>query len=97
MALIHAQYVGEEGTVRVKGLTFADLEQARSADHVIVVCEEIVSRSAIREDPDQNSLPAFLVDAVVKAPFGALIPQLVTPFTITIRAISSFTETWPRR
>jgi len=71
VALIHAQYVGEDGTVRIKGLTFADLEQARSADHVIVTCEEIVPRSFIREDPDQNSLPAFLVDAVVKAPFGA--------------------------
>ncbi|AFM23549.1 CoA transferase subunit A [Desulfomonile tiedjei] len=71
VALIHAQYVGEDGTVRMKGLTFADLEQARSADHVIVTCEEIVPRSFIRDDPDQNSLPSFLVDAVVKAPFGA--------------------------
>ncbi len=71
VALIHAQYVGEDGTVRLKGLTFADLEQARSADHVIVTCEEIVPRSFIRDDPDQNSLPAFLVDAVVEAPFGA--------------------------
>ncbi|MBI5249056.1 MAG: CoA transferase subunit A [Desulfomonile tiedjei] len=71
VALIHAQYVGEDGTVRLKGLTFADLEQARSAEHVIVTCEEVVPRSFIRDDPDQNSLPAFLVDAVVKAPFGA--------------------------
>ncbi|MFH0823128.1 MAG: CoA-transferase [Pseudomonadota bacterium] len=71
VALIHAQYVGEDGTVRLKGLTFADAEQARSADHVIVTCEEIVPRSFIREDSDQNSLPPFLVDAVVKAPFGA--------------------------
>jgi glutaconate CoA-transferase, subunit A len=71
VALVHAQYVGEDGTVRIKGLTFADLEQARSADHVIVTCEEIVPRSYIRQDPDQNSLPGFLVDAIVKAPYGA--------------------------
>jgi glutaconate CoA-transferase, subunit A len=71
VAFIHAQYVGEDGTVRVKGLTFADLEQARSADHVIVTCEEIVPRSFIRQDPDQNSLAGFIVDAFVKAPFGA--------------------------
>jgi glutaconate CoA-transferase, subunit A len=71
VALMHAQYVGEDGTVRIKGLTFADLEQARSAEHVIVTCEEIVPRSYIREDPDQNSLPSFLIDAVVKAPYGA--------------------------
>lgn len=71
VALVHAQYVGEDGTVRMKGLTFADLEQARAASCVIVTCEEIVPTSYIRHDPDQNSLPSFLVDAVIKAPFGA--------------------------
>jgi len=71
VALVHAQYVGEDGTVRIKGLTFADLEQAKAADCVIVTCEEIVPRSVIRTDPDQNSLPPFLVDAVVRMPYGA--------------------------
>jgi glutaconate CoA-transferase subunit A len=71
VALIHAQYVGEDGTVRIKGLTFADIEQAKSADIVIVTCEEIVPRSFIRTDPDQNSLPSFFVDAIVRIPYGA--------------------------
>ncbi len=71
VALMHAQYVGEDGTVRIKGLTFADIEQAKSADTVIVTCEEIVPRSFIRLDPDQNSLPPFFVDAIVKVPYGA--------------------------
>jgi glutaconate CoA-transferase subunit A len=71
VALVHAQYVGADGTVRIKGLTFADLEQAKAADHVIVSCEEIVPRSVIRSDPDQNCLPSFLVDAIVLAPYGA--------------------------
>lgn len=71
VALIHAQYVGEDGTVRIKGLTFADIEQAKSADAVIVTCEEIVPRSFIRLDPDQNSLPPFFVDAIVRVPYGA--------------------------
>jgi len=71
VTLIHAQYVGEDGTVRIKGLTFADLEQARAAGHVIVTCEEIVPTEWIRKDPDQNSLPLFLVDAVVHQPHGA--------------------------
>jgi glutaconate CoA-transferase, subunit A len=71
VALVHAQYVGEDGTVRVKGLTFADVEQAKSADAVIVTCEEIVPRSFIRLDPDQNTLPSFFVDAIVRVPYGA--------------------------
>jgi glutaconate CoA-transferase, subunit A len=71
VAVIHAQYVGDDGTVRIKGLTFADIEQAKAADAVIVTCEEIVPKSFIRTDPDQNSLPPFLIDAVVKVPYGA--------------------------
>jgi glutaconate CoA-transferase subunit A len=71
VALIHAQYVGEDGTVRIKGLTFADIEEAKSADVVIVTCEEIVPRSFIRLDPDQNSLPPFFIDAIVVAPYSA--------------------------
>jgi glutaconate CoA-transferase subunit A len=71
VALLHAQYVGDDGTVRIKGLTFADLEQAKAADIVIVTCEEIVPQSFIRLDPDQNSLPSFFVDAIVKVPYGA--------------------------
>jgi glutaconate CoA-transferase subunit A len=71
VALVHAQYVGEDGTVRIKGLTFLDIEQAKAASRVIVTCEEVVPAGFLRQDPDQNSLPPFLVDAVVPAPFGA--------------------------
>ncbi|MGO9022218.1 MAG: CoA transferase subunit A [Syntrophobacteraceae bacterium] len=71
VALIHAQYVGLDGTARIQGLTFADLEEAKASTLVIVTCEEIVPTEFIRRDPDQNSLPHFLVDAVVRAPYGA--------------------------
>lgn len=71
VTIIHAQYVGDDGTVRMKGLTFADIEEAKAADAVIVTCEEIVPRSFIRLDPDQNSLPSFFVNAIVKVPYGA--------------------------
>lgn len=71
VTVIHAQQVGEDGTVRIRGLSFADIEQAKSADAVIVTCEEVVPRSYIRSDPDRNSLPPFLIDAVVPIPYGA--------------------------
>jgi glutaconate CoA-transferase subunit A len=71
VSLIHAQQVSTDGTVRIKGLTFADLEQSKAAGAVIVSCEEIVPESYLRLDPDQNALPPFLVDAVVCVPYGA--------------------------
>jgi glutaconate CoA-transferase subunit A len=71
VSLIHAQQVSTDGTVRIKGLTFADLEQCKAAGAVVVTCEEIVPESYLRLAPDQNSLPPFLVDAVVPVPYGA--------------------------
>jgi len=71
LAVVHAQTAGDDGTVRIKGLTFADLEQAKAARTVVVTCEEIVPAADLRLDPDQNALPPFLVDAVVLAPHGA--------------------------
>jgi glutaconate CoA-transferase subunit A len=71
VTILHAQYVGEDGTVRIKGLSFADVEQAKAADAVVVTCEEILPRSIIRQDPDQNTLPPFFIDAIVQVPYGA--------------------------
>jgi len=71
VAIIHVQYVGSEGTVRIKGLRFADVEMAKAAKHLIITCEEIAPEEELRREPELNSLPGFLVDAVVKVPFGA--------------------------
>ncbi|MGC8494514.1 MAG: CoA transferase subunit A [Syntrophobacteraceae bacterium] len=71
VAILHVQYAGEDGTVRIQGLSFADLEEAKAAKLVIVTCEEVVPTEYLRRDPDLNSLPHFLVDAVVHAPYGA--------------------------
>ena len=71
VSIIHAQQVSTDGTVRIKGLTFADLEQCKAARAVVVTCEEIVPESYLRLNPDQNALPPFLVDAVVPVPYGA--------------------------
>ena len=71
VSLIHAQQVSTDGTVRIRGLTFADLEQCKAASAVVVTCEEIVPDDYLRLDPDHNALPPFLVDAVVPVPYGA--------------------------
>jgi len=71
VALLHAQQVSTDGTVRIRGLTFADLEQCKAATAVVVTCEEIVPASYLKLEPDRNSLPPFLVDAVVPVPYGA--------------------------
>ena len=71
VTLIHVQKADAQGTVRIEGLTYADIEQAKSAKHLIVTCEEVVSSEELRQSPDLNSLPHFLADAIVHVPFGA--------------------------
>lgn len=71
VTLLHVQKADSEGTCRIQGLTFADVEQAKAASHVIVSCEELVPRKEMRKDPDRNQLPFFIVDAVVPLRYGA--------------------------
>lgn len=71
VAIIHVQKADRQGTARIKGLTFADVEKAKSAEHLIITCEELVDTAELREDPDQNQIPFFNVDAVVHVPWGA--------------------------
>lgn len=70
-AIIHVQKADSQGTARIDGLTFADVEQAKASRHLIVTCEEIVTPEELRQEPERNHLPFFLVNAVVHAPFGA--------------------------
>ncbi|HEX15727.1 MAG TPA: CoA transferase subunit A, partial [Deltaproteobacteria bacterium] len=71
VTIIHVQKADPLGTARIKGLTFADVEQAKSAKYLIVTCEELVDPAELREDPNQNQIPFFCVDAVVHVPYGA--------------------------
>lgn len=71
VTIIHVQQADRSGTVRIDGLPFADVEQAKAARNVIVTCERIVDDEVLRERPEANQLPFFCVDAVVEVPWGA--------------------------
>ena len=71
VTIIHVQKADAAGTARIEGLSFADVEQAKAARHVIVTCEEVADRDTLRHQPEANQIPFFCVDAVVKVPFGA--------------------------
>jgi len=71
ITIVHAQYADCQGTTRINGLPFADVEQAKAAKHLIVTCETLVEDDRLRQAPDQNQIPFFCVDAVVHVPMGA--------------------------
>lgn len=70
-AVIHVQKASPQGTVRIEGQTFADVQQALCADVVIVTAETIVADDELRREPERNPLPYFAVHHVCHVPWGA--------------------------
>jgi glutaconate CoA-transferase subunit A len=69
-AIIHVQQADIHGNARVMGAGVAPMEIAMSSRKVIISTEEIIETEAIRRHPQRTTIPYYLVDAVVVAPFG---------------------------
>ncbi|MCJ7589309.1 MAG: CoA transferase subunit A [Candidatus Aminicenantes bacterium] len=70
-AVLHVQKATDQGTVRIEGQTFADVQQAMCADVVIVTAEEIVEDDVLRAEPERNPIPSLAVNHVCRVPYGA--------------------------
>jgi len=70
-AILHVQKSTVNGTIRIEGQTFGDVQQALCADTVIVTAEEIVEEAHLRQEPERNPLPYFVVNHVCHVPYGA--------------------------
>jgi len=75
-AIIHAQQASPDGTCRIIGDEFHDVDIIVAARKAIVICDELVENDQIRQEPTKNSIPPFCVDAVVHCPYGAHPTQL---------------------
>ena len=71
VTIIHVQAADRQGTARISGLPFADVEQAKAARYLIVTCETLADDDLLRGAPERNQIPFFCVDAVVHLPLGA--------------------------
>ena len=76
VAIIHAHKASGDGTCRIIGPEFQDIDIAVAAKHTIVTCEELVSDEEIRNNPELNSIPGICVDAVVEMKYGAHPSQM---------------------
>ncbi len=71
VACIHVHMASPDGTCRIIGPEFQDVDIAIAAGRTIVSCEELVSNEEIRRHPERNTLAGLCVDAVVPLPYGA--------------------------
>ena len=74
VTIVHAQRADSAGDAQIWGLLGCQREAAFAADRVIVVCEELVDESVVRDDPNRTVIPGLIVDAVVVEP-GACHPS----------------------
>ncbi len=70
-AIIYASQVGDEGTVRMFAHSYVDAETIKAADKVIVIAEEMVPDSYLRQEPDRNIAAGHAIDYVVVQPWAA--------------------------
>lgn len=70
VALIHVNQCDIYGNARIFGPGLAPVETATASKRVILSTEEIIDTEEIRKHPGATTLPYYLVDAVVEAPFG---------------------------
>ena len=70
VALVHCQKADAYGNAIFEGSKFTDHLMVKAADKVVLQVEEVVPHEYIREHVMRVDVPAFLVDAVVNAPFG---------------------------
>ncbi|HJU75144.1 MAG TPA: CoA-transferase, partial [Gemmatimonadaceae bacterium] len=71
VAIVHAQRADALGNTQVWGLVGTQKEAAFASKRVVVVVEELVDESVIRQDPNRTLIPGLIVDAVVVEPWGA--------------------------
>ena len=71
VGLIHVHRADPCGNAQIDGISGFAFEMARACKRLIVSAEEIVDTETIRRRPDRTTIPYYLVDAVVEAPFGS--------------------------
>jgi glutaconate CoA-transferase subunit A len=70
VALIHVNQCDMYGNARVFGPGLAPVETAMASKRIILSTEEIIDTEEIRKHPGATTIPYYVVDAVVHAPFG---------------------------
>jgi acyl CoA:acetate/3-ketoacid CoA transferase alpha subunit len=82
VTIVHALRADAQGNAQFDGTYGIDDELAKAGDTVIVTCEEIVPTEVIAESAHMTKVPAFLVDHVIEAPFGAHPTSHIPRYTI---------------
>jgi len=87
VGLIHVNQCDVSGNARIFGPSVSPVEIAAASKKVIISTEEIIDTEYIRRDPSKTTIPYYLVDAVVEAPFGSHPGEVAGMYQSDIMAI----------
>jgi acyl CoA:acetate/3-ketoacid CoA transferase alpha subunit len=77
VSLIHVHRADRYGNAQIEGISGLAYDYARASKRLILSAEEITTTDEIRRHPDRTTIPYYLVDAVVHAPFGSHPGEMV--------------------
>jgi acyl CoA:acetate/3-ketoacid CoA transferase alpha subunit len=81
VAIIHVNQCDVFGNSQIFGPSISPVETAMASKSVIISTEEIIAPEEIKRNPSRTTIPYYLVNAVVHAPYGAhpgTVPGLYT-------------------
>jgi glutaconate CoA-transferase subunit A len=87
VGIIHVHQCDKYGNARIYGPSVSPVEIAGASKKVIISTEEIIDNDYIRRDPGKTTIPYYLVDAVVHAPFGCHPGEVAGRYTSDTESI----------
>jgi len=71
VAIIHVHEADIYGNSHIRGITVSDQDLARASKRVIITAERIIPAEFFRNNPENTTIPFYLVDALIEVPFGS--------------------------
>ncbi|HEY9161624.1 MAG TPA: CoA-transferase [Desulfomonilia bacterium] len=90
VCIVHVQRADKFGNAQYWGALGSVAAAALSSKRIIVSCEEIVEHDIIQSSPQLTIIPAYRVDAVVEAPWGAHPTEVLGYYNLDKMAYAMF-------
>ncbi len=91
-AVIHVHAADIYGNSYIKGVLIADIDIAKASKKVVITAERIVPTEFFRNNPERTKIPFYLVDAVVKSPFGSYPANMPYEYFLDVEHLREMLE-----
>ncbi len=92
IAVIHVHEADMYGNAHIKGVLVADVDIAKASKKVIITAERIVDTEYFRNNPQNTTIPFYLVDAVVEVPYGSYPAEMPYEYLFDIDYFKRFLQ-----